>query len=552
MGGSAQHQAYQRFEMIHFIKDFLKQTHSQKATIALMKRSSSSSHPHHDSDYLYADATQVDGEDHFHFSSDIVCYQPAPHALDALDQLEWHTDTAHTVASIKAQLAAQHEVRPEQIVLAEHPQKLLLSFMLCMSQTMTSDRQPSISLPEFFAPELLAIVRALKWQILKPSQNQPANLVWHAQPCPISGGLSVEWNPALPIDSNSQLILDFTDAPWQLEGLPSVPPQHAWQLWNPSRAMGVPYAPAAYLIAPAGQESFVSQLTQLLPSHSLGQAGLAIMQAWMSSATPPWLFHTRAQLRAWKHRQLALCQALGWIALPSCTPQLLMTWNGAHLERDQSELLSELARHGVVLTPCPIDSHRAYAQVQVLPPHAQDALAEAWLQSRLALATRVPSTESKIPDAAPPDISPSVVTRSPDELQEPSPSVITAPSNPAIEIPSLTLPSDLLSSSEAPSQPQKSRRAKPKATRASKPKSSTPNPDPTEVDATPIPTKKSPSRQRSKAAPKPSVEQDHVAESLAPATDAISSITVVPVKPKAKSSARKAAAKTTKKKAATA
>ena len=53
------------------------------------------------------------------------------------------------------------------------------------------------------------------------------------------------------------------------------------------------------------------------PFLALRTHGVAMLQVWVSPGVQAWLADSLNTLRAWKARQLALCESLGWTCLPS-------------------------------------------------------------------------------------------------------------------------------------------------------------------------------------------------------------------------------------------
>jgi histidinol-phosphate aminotransferase len=177
-------------------------------------------------------------------------------------------------------------------------------------------------------------------------------------------------------------VLDRAYEPLRLGGAPSLTPaqlQTVWQLWTPNKALGLTGVRAAYAIAPVGSEDAVFQFEQLSPSWPVGAHGVAMLQAWTEPAVQAWLAGSLATLRAWKARQIALCESLGWTCLPSdanffCARPALP--EGVNL----THALDQLRSQGIKLRDTASFGLPGHVRVSAQPPLAQEALHNAWQQ----------------------------------------------------------------------------------------------------------------------------------------------------------------------------
>ena len=175
-------------------------------------------------------------------------------------------------------------------------------------------------------------------------------------------------------------MLDRAYEPLRLSGAPTLTPaqlQSVWQLWTPNKALGLTGVRAAYAIAPVHAEAVVVALDQLSPSWPVGAHGVALLQAWIRLDVQAWLADSLVTLRHWKIRQIALCESLGWVCLPSdvnffCAKPALP--EGLSLD----SALAHLRKHGIKLRDTTSFGLLGHVRISVQPPATQDALAAAW------------------------------------------------------------------------------------------------------------------------------------------------------------------------------
>ena len=150
-----------------------------------------------------------------------------------------------------------------------------------------------------------------------------------------------------------------------------------WQLYSPNKALGMTGVRAAYAIAPLGSQETVDELNCLSASWPLGAHGVALLDGWVNAEVRTWLSDSLHTLQAWKTRQIALLESLGWICQPSvtnffcATPKLPSGWT---LE----QALTALRQQGIKLRDTSSFGLLGQVRVSVQPPAAQEALRHAW------------------------------------------------------------------------------------------------------------------------------------------------------------------------------
>jgi histidinol-phosphate aminotransferase len=128
---------------------------------------------------------------------------------------------------------------------------------------------------------------------------------------------------------------------------------------------------AAYAIAPVDAEADIETMNQLCPSWPIGAHGVAMLEAWTQPDTQAWLAGSLDTLRQWKIQQIALCESLGWMVLPSM----------ANFFVCQADIdLAALRQHGIKLRDCTSFGLAHHVRISVQPPDAQSALHNAWQQ----------------------------------------------------------------------------------------------------------------------------------------------------------------------------
>jgi len=298
------------------------------------------------------------------FSTNANACGPCPGALAAVQAADpgRYPDPAST--QLRAALAAFHDVDPARIV----PAASSSEFIFRATAWAVQRGARAVALPAQGYGDYAAAARA--WQLELLPAGSPAALRWACEPSSPLGRQEQDWR------CDGTLVLDRAYEPLRLAGACSLAAdglQRVWQLWSPNKALGLTGVRAAYAIAPLGAEDAVRQLEALAPSWPLGAHGVALLQAWCDPAVQQWLAAARATLRDWKGRQQALCRALGWPEQGGSSANFFVVDAPA-----LAAALPVLRARGIQLRDCASFGLPGQVRLAVLPPDAQDALAEAW------------------------------------------------------------------------------------------------------------------------------------------------------------------------------
>jgi histidinol-phosphate aminotransferase len=139
---------------------------------------------------------------------------------------------------------------------------------------------------------------------------------------------------------------------------------------TPNKALGLTGIRAAYAIAPRADRALHEAVAQLAPSWPVGSHGVALLTAWTSPEAQAQLARSRATLVEWKQRQVALCESLGWVCLPSVA-NFFCVRPGVH---SLAALAAGLRGQGVKVREAASFGLPEALRLAVLPPASQDAL----------------------------------------------------------------------------------------------------------------------------------------------------------------------------------
>ena len=314
------------------------------------------------------------------FSTNSNACGPCPAALAAVHQADatQYPDAGYTL--LRAQLAAFHGVDSGRVLLAASASEFIFR-VTALAALSAGDGECSVWLPPHSYGDYAGAARAHRLAVA--AQPGGARLLWACEPSSPHGsaqpGLS---EMAQSMNAPALLVLDRAYEPLRLAGAPtlgSVQTQNIWQLWTPNKALGLTGVRAAYAIAPFNADAQIAAMEQLCPSWPMGAHGVAMLQAWVSSAAQSWLAGSLTTLREWKARQIALCQSMGWHCLPSdanffCARPALPA--GMSLP----QALATLRVQGIKLRDTASFGLPGHVRISVQPPAVQDALHNAWQQ----------------------------------------------------------------------------------------------------------------------------------------------------------------------------
>ncbi|MDP2264288.1 MAG: aminotransferase class I/II-fold pyridoxal phosphate-dependent enzyme [Hydrogenophaga sp.] len=325
------------------------------------------------------------------FSTNANACGPCPVALAAVQQADaaHYPDPGYT--DLRAALAAFHSVAIERIVVAGSASE----FIARITAAVVRGGERRVWLPPLAYGDYAHAAQA--WGLARVGDAAQADLAWLCEPSSPRG--VVEAGAALVVGSPaSAVVLDRAYEPLRLSGRCSLNGDaldQVWQLWSPNKALGLTGVRGAYAIAPLQGLALARRLEQLAPSWPLGAHAVAMLTAWVSPGVQDWLAQSRGQLARWKSTQLALLQGLGWHCLPSEA-------NYFCAQAPRPVDVAALRAQGIKLRDTTSLGLPGHWRLGVLPPDAQEALADAWaagLTSQGALAAHVGAVPLTIEEA---------------------------------------------------------------------------------------------------------------------------------------------------------
>jgi histidinol-phosphate aminotransferase len=312
------------------------------------------------------------------FSTNSNACGPCPTALAAVQAADASHYPDPGYHALRESLAAFHQVAPERVLLAGSASEFIfrISSLVAHPGFRSRGNPAAYALPERAYGDYAQAARA--WGLERVDSERDASLIWACEPSSPLGqphaGLQQQVDA---LRQGQLLVLDRAYAPLRLQGQSSLDAaglDRVWQLWTPNKALGLTGVRAAYAIAPLQAGDLVERLQALAPSWPVGAHGVAMLQCWTTAAAQDWLEASLATLRAWKQRQLDLCQCLGWQVLPSEANYFVARPASADLGHD----LGRLRAQGIKLRDATSFGLPGRVRLGVLPPAAHDALARAW------------------------------------------------------------------------------------------------------------------------------------------------------------------------------
>jgi len=329
------------------------------------------------------------------FSTNGNACGPCPQVLAALQACDprHYPDPAYT--ALRQQLADFHGVDTWRIVLAGSASE----FIFRITAWVARGGARTVSVPLHAYGDYAMAAQA--WGLEVVHQPGGAALAWACEPSSPLGLGQTEWTQAtlMPSDSLPSVlalgaaqipvrVLDCAYAPLRLSGAPTLSEAQRnslWQLFTPNKALGLTGVRGAYVIAPtettADARDAVTALDSMCPSWPLGVHAVAMLQAWAQADVQDWLAQSRDTLLDWKQRQLGVLAGLGWTCLPSEANFFVAQPFGQGQDAAAEKVvaaLTHLRGHGIKLRDATSFGLPGHVRVGVLPPVAQDALAQAW------------------------------------------------------------------------------------------------------------------------------------------------------------------------------
>jgi histidinol-phosphate aminotransferase len=307
----------------------------------------------------------------FDFSTNSNACGPCPIARLAVTDADasHYPDASYT--ALRDKLAAFHGCEAWRIVIASSASE----FIFRITALAKLNGASSVFVPPHSFGDYTHAAHA--WGLPLAMNIQNAGLIWHCQP---SSPLGQVDSDNLEATSAAIHVIDLAYAPLQLSGKKTEAGRHdaVWQLYSPNKALGLTGVRAAYAIAPLGSDLLVNQLAALSASWSLGAHGVALLESWVTADVQTWLANSLQTLQVWKTHQITLLESLGWTCQPSVTNFFCATpefTDGMTLE----QALAALRQQGVKLRDASSFGLPGQVRLSVLPPVAQDALQQSWL-----------------------------------------------------------------------------------------------------------------------------------------------------------------------------
>ena len=314
------------------------------------------------------------------FSTNSNACGPCPAAQSAVRQADARLYPDASYAALRQQLAEFHSVALARVVLAASASEFIFRITAWTAQGGAPGKL-AVWLPPHSYGDYAQAAKAHRLAVA--TQPSRAQLLWACEPSsPLGGAQAGLAEMASQRRLAAALVHDCAYEPLRLSGTPTLTPaqrQTVWQLWTPNKALGLTGVRAAYAIAPEGAEPVAAALEQLCPSWPLGAHGVEMLQAWARPGVQALLENSLRNLRAWKARQIALCESWGWTCLPGdanffCAQPVLP--EGMSL----TQALEQLRTHGIKLRDTTSFGLPGHVRLSVQPPPAQDALTYAWQQ----------------------------------------------------------------------------------------------------------------------------------------------------------------------------
>lgn len=322
--------------------------------------------------------TDAEGLAECDFSTNSNALGPCPEVMEQIR----NTDCSHypdpDYQELRFVLATWHAVSSHRILLAASASE----FIFRISQVSANYAphlaekpvQKTVWIPPHSYGDYVLAARAAGLRIVEDARC--ADLIWACEP---SSPLGQNQDGLAGIIAAKtvaqQLVLDCAYDALRLDGHSSIDRRQrdlCWQLITPNKALGLTGIRGAYVIAPLQAESWHYELESRAASWPLGSHAVAMLMAWNTPSVQNWLVQSRAVLREWKLRQIALCLELGWQVLPSVCNFFCVS-PPSDIQENRTDFLRAMRAQGIKLRHAGSFGLDTCFRMRVLPPAMQDA-----------------------------------------------------------------------------------------------------------------------------------------------------------------------------------
>ena len=304
------------------------------------------------------------------FSSNANPLGPPPQLWQAVQQAERRSYPDPHYLALRQRLGAAHMTDAERVVPTAGGSEAIRR--LTLAARLQGLHRVWVPQPGFGDYAVAAQALGMEVRPYVNVSELPAEapaLIWICEPRnPTGASLDAAALDALVRRAPASLIaVDQAYEPLRLLGEAAPIPAACWQLHCPNKALGLTGVRAAYLLAPAQDETW-SRMLSLAASWVLSAEGQVMLMHWHDAATQAWLAEARLQLRDWAAAQRAMLAELGWRQLPSCTPFWLAR---------PARPLPDLRAQGIKLRDASSFGLPGWVRIATLPPASQQTLMEA-------------------------------------------------------------------------------------------------------------------------------------------------------------------------------
>ena len=307
------------------------------------------------------------------FSTNANPLGPPPALMQAIREADRRGYPDPDYRALRQSLGNDHEVESERILPAAGGSEAIRR--LTLAAHLQGLRQVWVPQPGFgdYAQAALALGMEIRRyaNAAELRANEAPALIWVCEPRNPSGSsLGATALLDLPgrVANGSLIVIDRACEPLRLQGDPTPLPAGCWELHCPNKALGLTGVRAAYLLAPAFEESRIRTLLSLAPSWVLSTEGQVLLMHWHEAETQHWISDSREQLRQWTTQQRALLSGLGWRQLDSSTHFWLAKPPGP---------LPDLRAQGIKLRDATSFGLPGWVRIAALAPESQQALSRA-------------------------------------------------------------------------------------------------------------------------------------------------------------------------------